>query len=194
LKQSTMFHSSEELQEWFKENHSTPGIWIRFKYNPTGDDLAPEDALRIALSYGWVDDRIKKINDDLYRKKFIPRREGSTWVDEHKEIIRDLEARGLMAKPGQDAVAQSRLDGSWDNSANAPVSDAMLEEFSAVLRPYEPAFSNFLRLPPASQRTYAINYCTAKRADTKARRLAAIVEKLSSDAIPRNGSQRAKNT
>ena len=148
LKQSTMFHSSEELQEWFKENHSTPGIWIRFKYNPTGDDLTPEDALRIALSYGWVDDRIKKINDDLYRKKFIPRREGSTWVDEHKEIIRDLEARGLMAKPGQDAVAQSRLDGSWDNSANAPVSDAMLEEFSAVLRPYEPAFSNFLRLPP----------------------------------------------
>ncbi len=187
-----MFNSSEDLLEWFRENHSAPGIWMRLKYNPTGDDLTPEEALRIALSFGWVDDRIKRIDDNLYRKKFIPRREGSPWSDEHKDIIRDLEAKGLMEKPGQDIVAQARLDGSWNSSPNAPISDAMLEEFAAVLRPYEPAFTNILRLPPASQRTYAINYCTAKRADTKARRLAAIVDKLNYDAIPRNGSQSKK--
>ncbi len=193
MKQSIMFHSADDLREWFRKNHmSTPGLWIRFQYEPAEGNLTQEEALRIALCFGWVDDRIKRIDKIHYRKKFIPRREGSPWSDEHKTIVRDLNEKGLMEKAGQDVVAQAKLDGSWNSSSNSPISDAMLEQFTAVLRPYEPAFTNFLRLPPASQRTYAINYCTAKRADTRARRLAAIVEKLSADAVPRNASQKRK--
>lgn len=191
MKQSIMFHSADELREWFRENHkSVPGLWIRLKYEPAEGDLTQEEALHTAICFGWVDDRIKRIDDTFYRKKFIPRREGSPWSEEHKTIARDLEEKGLMEKAGQDAVAQAKLDGSWNSSSNSPATDAMLEQFTAVLRPHEPAFSNFLRLPPASQRTYAINYCTAKREDTRARRLSSIVEKLSADAIPRNASQK----
>lgn len=191
MKQSIMFHSADELREWFRENHkSVPGLWIRLKYEPAEGDLTQEEALHTAICFGWVDDRIKRIDDTFYRKKFIPRREGSPWSEEHKTIARDLEEKGLMEKAGQDAVAQAKLDGSWNSSSNSPATDAMLEQFTAALRPHEPAFSNFLRLPPASQRTYAINYCTAKREDTRARRLSSIVEKLSADAIPRNASQK----
>jgi len=181
LNQSITFNSGEELRRWFRKNHEeSPGLWIRFRYDEDTSSLSPDEALRIALSFGWIDDRIKRINDEVYRKKFIPRREGSPWTDVQKSIVEELTDKRMMEKPGLDVVARAKLDGSWSTSAASPVTDEMLEAITSALRPYEPAFSNFLRLSPASQRSYTISYCSAKRSETRARRLSVIIEKLNS--------------
>ncbi len=146
--------------------------------------------MKIALGYGWVDDRIKRINDLTFRRKFIPRRDGSLWTEAQRTIVDELTKLGQMEKPGLEAVARAKLDGSWASAQSSPASDAMLETFTSVLRPYEPAFSRFLRLPPSSQRTYAVGYCSAKRPDTRARRLSEAVEKLNSEAAAR-GSRKS---
>ncbi len=193
MNQSITFNSGEELKQWFRKNHEeSPGLWIRFRYDEDSSSLSPDEALRIALSFGWIDDRIKRINDEVYRKKFIPRREGSLWTDMQKSIVEELTEKRLMEKPGLDAVARAKLDGSWSTSAASPVTDEMLEAFTSALRPYEPAFTNFLRLSPASQRNYTISYCSAKRAETRARRLSAIVEKLNSAEAAAKGQSGAK--
>jgi uncharacterized protein YdeI (YjbR/CyaY-like superfamily) len=180
LKQSLTFSSGKELRQWFHENHkSSPGLWIRFRYDESSSGLSPDEANRIALSFGWVDDRIKRINDQTYRKKFIPRRQGSPWTELQKTIVAELMEAQMMEKAGLDAVARAKADGSWDSAAS-PVTNEMFDAFSSVLRPYEPAFSHFLRLPPALQRNLTLNYLSAKRPETRARRLAAIVEKLNS--------------
>ena len=73
MKQSIMFHSADELREWFRENHkSVPGLWIRLKYEPAEGDLTQEEALHTAICFGWVDDRIKRIDDTFYRKSSYP--------------------------------------------------------------------------------------------------------------------------
>ena len=194
MNQSYTFNSGDELKQWFRKNHdASPGLWIRFRLDEESSSLSPDEALRIALSFGWVDDRIKRINDQVYRKKFIPRREGSPWTEAQKHIVEELSEKHMMEKPGLDAVARAKLDGSW-NSSSFPVTDEMLEAFAAVLRPYEPAFSNFLRLSPASQRTCTISYFSAKRPTTRARRLSAIIEKLNSSApSAKNQSRRRSN-
>lgn len=189
MKHSLKFSSSEELLRWFIENHMTsPGVWIRFEYAQKPVALTPEDALRIAVSYGWVDDRIKRMDDLSYRKKFIPRRDGSEWTDAQKALVAELAELGVMEKPGLDAVARARLDGSWNTSAQSPVTDAMLETFTAALRPYETAFSVFLRLPSATQKAYAVSYCNAKRPETRARRLSAIVQKVTAEASAKSST------
>lgn len=194
MKLSRKFMSCDQLRTWFYENHLTcPGIWIRFE-NSGSSMVSEDDALKTAICFGWIDDRIKRIGDTSYRKKFIPRREKSVWTESQKAIVSELKKHGLMEKPGLDAISRAKSDGTWNSSPSLPLTDSMLESFSVALRPYEPAFSNFLRLHPSSQRTHALNYCSAKRPETRARRLATIVSKLNSESLHKGNLSNTNKT
>ncbi len=184
MNQSLKFSSHDHLLQWFRQNSTEiPGIWIRFDTNDTESTLTTDDALRIALSFGWVEDRIKRISEDSFRKKYIPRRDRSPWTDEQKAIVNELTALGKMEKPGISVMIRAKSDGSWSTVQTSPQTDAMLETFTQALQPHEPAFSIFLRLPSSTQRTYASNYCNAKRPETRVRRLKSIITKLTAGTI-----------
>lgn len=192
MDQSLKFASREDLRNWFRENHNTsPGIWVRFDSSDPENSLTPEEAQHESLCFGWVEDRIKRIDEESFRKKYIPRRDGSPWTDEEKALVAELSALGFMEKAGLLTVARSKSDGSWQTPSSSPISDAMLETFSEVLQPYELAFTNFLRLPSSTQRTYAYNYCNAKRPETRDRRLKKLIEKLNAEPLPTLGIKKS---
>ncbi|MGD9761886.1 MAG: YdeI family protein, partial [Candidatus Izemoplasmatales bacterium] len=85
------FTNRDEMHKFLEENHqSDEGMFIKFDKRATPNKLKPEEALEEALSYGWIDGLIKKINDDFYLKYFSKRRPKSIWSTKNKSIAMKL--------------------------------------------------------------------------------------------------------
>jgi uncharacterized protein YdeI (YjbR/CyaY-like superfamily) len=83
------FEDREAFREWLKKNFSqSGGIWIQFsKIDDTSDRLKPMEALEEALCFGWVDSKIRKIDEEKYTKYFSKRSERSKWSELNKSVL-----------------------------------------------------------------------------------------------------------
>ena len=86
------FEDRETFREWLKKNFSQKdGIWVQFsKINDASNRLKPMEALEEALCFGWVDSKIKKIDEEKYIKYFSKRSERSKWSELNKKIVKKL--------------------------------------------------------------------------------------------------------
>ena len=82
----------EEWRKWLEENHSkAEEIWLIYYKKPSGKSRIPyTDAVEEALCFGWIDGKIKRINDDYYIQRFTPRRPGSKWSKLNMERVQKL--------------------------------------------------------------------------------------------------------
>jgi uncharacterized protein YdeI (YjbR/CyaY-like superfamily) len=167
---------------WLARGHATSvGVWLalakRGGHSPTR--LSYQEALEEALCYGWIDGQVRRRDADSYRQRFTPRRKRSAWSKRNVELAERLIREGRMKPIGKAAIDQARSDGRWQSayagSATIEVPDDLAEELAA-----EPKAAAMFALL-TSQNRYAILYrlATAKRPDTRSRRLKKFVEMLS---------------
>jgi uncharacterized protein YdeI (YjbR/CyaY-like superfamily) len=166
---------------WLAKRHATSdGIWLALAKrggNPP-TRLTYQEALEEALCYGWIDGQVRRGDADSYRQRFTPRRKRSAWSKRNVELAERLIGEGRMKPAGETAVEQARSDGRWHaayaGSATIEVPDDLAEALAA-----EPKAAAMFALL-TSQNRYAILYrlATAKRPDTRARRLTSFVEML----------------
>jgi uncharacterized protein YdeI (YjbR/CyaY-like superfamily) len=166
---------------WLARRHATSdGVWLALAkqggYPPTR--LRYEEALEEALCYGWIDGQIRRGDADSYRQRFTPRRKRSAWSKRNVELAERLIGEGRMKPTGRHAVEQARSDGRWHaayaGSATIDVPDDLAEALAA-----EPEAAAMFALL-TSQNRYAILYrlATARRPDTRSRRLTKFVDML----------------
>ena len=99
------FVNASDWSSWLKVNHDMElGVWVVFSKKTTNEPtLTYEEALDIALAYGWIDISIRKIDERRFGRKFTPRRPASVWsqsnIDRAEQLIRDgrMTKRGLAA-------------------------------------------------------------------------------------------------
>lgn len=117
-KELTLVKASD-WSSWLKANHDKePGAWVVSPEKTTNEQtLTYEEALDIALAYGWIDISIRKIEKKRFGRKFTPRRAESNWtqgnIDRAEKLIRD----GKMREPGLEAYVNRKL-GSANPSSN----------------------------------------------------------------------------
>jgi uncharacterized protein YdeI (YjbR/CyaY-like superfamily) len=167
-------------RRWLSREHErAPGVWlILHKKGGSVTRLTYADALDEALCFGWVDGQLSARDRESYRQRFTPRRPRSSWSARNVERIERLEREGRLHAAGRAAVERARADGSWSR-AYAPSSKATVpEDLARALQQDAKASAMFDRLSAANR--YAILYRleTAKRSDTRARRLETCVEML----------------
>jgi uncharacterized protein YdeI (YjbR/CyaY-like superfamily) len=166
---------------WLARRHaSSEGVWVALAkqggHPPTR--LRYQEALEEALCYGWIDGQVRRHDADSYRQRFTPRRKRSAWSKRNVELAERLIDEGRMKPAGTAAIDQARADGRWEaayaGSATIEVPDDLAEALAAEPK----AAATFALL--TSQNRYAILYrlATAKRSDTRSRRLAQFVEML----------------
>jgi uncharacterized protein YdeI (YjbR/CyaY-like superfamily) len=166
---------------WLARRHTTSdGVWLalakRGGHPPTR--LRYQEALEEALCYGWIDGQVRRRDADSYRQRFTPRRKRSAWSRRNVDLAERLIAEGRMKPTGYAAVDQARSDGRWQaayaGSATIEVPNDLAEALAA--EPKAAAMFSLL----TRQNRYAILYRldTAKRSDTRSRRLATFVEML----------------
>jgi uncharacterized protein YdeI (YjbR/CyaY-like superfamily) len=172
---------AEDWRAWLDRRHGeSPGVWLvlakKGKTGPTA--LTYDEALLEALCYGWIDGQIRRRDGETYRQRFTPRRQRSIWSARNVALAEQLLAEGRMRPAGKAAVERARQDGSWEKAYAGPATIEVPEDLAAALAAQPEAAATFARL--TSRNRYAILYrlSTAKRAETRSRRLEQYVAML----------------
>ena len=155
-------------REWLKAHHnSSSEIWLVFHKRHTGiTTISYNDAVEEALCFGWIDSLVRRLDDDRYARKFTPRRADSKWSTINRQRYADLESRGLLAAPGLKRAPTSR-----SGDAPRPSVSVLPSYIEETLKGDPLAWQNFEQLAPSYRRAYIGWIESAKRQETKEKRL-----------------------
>jgi uncharacterized protein YdeI (YjbR/CyaY-like superfamily) len=165
-------------RRWLERNHATArGVWFVTARRVTGPAPVPyEEAVEEALCHGWIDGQYRPIDDAHAALLFTPRRPGSAWARSNRDRVARLIKDGRMRPAGLAKVEAAKKDGSW----------SLLESVEALAVPPDlrralraaRATARFTALSPSAKRAHLFALVTAKRPETRTRRIAAIVASL----------------
>ena len=160
--------SRQEWRKWLKEHHDSKSeIWLVFHKRHTGITcISYNDAVEEALCFGWIDSIVRRLDDARYARKFTPRKVDSKWSTINRRRYADLKSRGLLAAPGLKRAPTSRR-----GDAPRPSVSALPSYIEETLKTVPRAWQYFKQLAPSYQRAYIGWIESAKRQETKEKRL-----------------------
>jgi uncharacterized protein YdeI (YjbR/CyaY-like superfamily) len=167
---------------WLAGHHADPvGVWLVLAKKGTEKptSLTYDQALEEALCHGWIDGQAGRRDDATYRQRFTPRRRRSAWSKRNTGIAERLIAEDRMRPAGHAEVQRAKADGRWEAAYAGPASMEVPADLAEALAAEPKAQAMFEGLN--SQNRYAILYriATAKRAETRARKIEQFVAMLS---------------
>ncbi len=175
-----LFERAEEWAGWLEENQaSAAGVWLRLAKKASGlTSVTYDEAVEVALCYGWIDSQAKKYDDQSWVQKYTPRRPKSIWSKVNREKAERLMASGRMKPAGLREVEAARQDGRWEAAYDSPSQATVPDDFLAELDKNPAARDFFATLN--SQNRYAIlnRLQTAKKPETRAKRMGQFIEML----------------
>ena len=174
------FELIREWESWLEQNHNTSiGIWIRFFKKASGITMiAYSQALDEALCFGWIDGLAKTYDEYSYIQKFTPRRSKSIWSKRSIEHISRLEKEGRMRAPGLKEAGAAKSDGRWEKAYDSPGSMTIPKDFLAELSKNKEAFAFYESLNRANKYAIGWRLQTAKKTETRKKRMNAILQML----------------
>ena len=174
----TFFASPQELRAWLEEHHEeATELWVGFHKKATGrPSITWREAVDQALCFGWIDGVRKSIDAESYTNRFTPRRRGSSWSAVNVARVEELTRLGLMRPAGIRAF-EARKDSKTGVYSYEQRRDARLAKADErALRANEEAWAFFQAQPPWYRRAAIWWVVSAKREETRARRLATLIE------------------
>jgi uncharacterized protein YdeI (YjbR/CyaY-like superfamily) len=159
--------SRRQWRTWLAKHHtSSPGVWlVRYKTHTDVKSIPYEDMVREALCFGWIDSLVKRLDDDRYALKVTPRQPTSKWSDLNRKRWAELEAAGLLTAAG---LAAAPTDNTY---APRPVIPTLPLYIANALKANIKAWEFFRGLAPTNRRDYVVWIHTAKRPETRERRI-----------------------
>jgi uncharacterized protein YdeI (YjbR/CyaY-like superfamily) len=146
-----------------------------FHKSHTGKSSIPyEHAVEEALCFGWVDSLIRRLDDDRFARKFTPRRPDSRWSSSNVRRYAELEARGALQRAGRERAPTGKIA-----VAPAPGRGPGLPKYiESAIRKNPAAWETLERLAPSQRRRYVGWIDSAKKDETKQRRMREAIESL----------------
>ena len=176
MSEPVFFASAAAFRAWLHEHAASEtellvGFWRVGTGRPT---LTWSDAVDQALCYGWIDGVRRRVDEERYTIRFTPRRRGSTWSNVNVAKVERLLAAGLMTPAGVAAWEARDPAKTGIYSAESPI--PLAPEYEAALRERTEAWAFWERQPPSYRRMASYWVMSAKREETRLRRLARVVE------------------
>jgi len=174
------FKSPKAWASWLAKNHSTSsGLWLRlFKKDSGVATVTHAEALDEALCYGWIDGQLEKYDEKSWLRKFTPRRPKSIWSKRNVEHVNRLTQAGKMKPSGLKEVEAAKADGRWGRAYDSPSAMQVPEDFLKALSKDKKAQAFFETLNKANTYAIAWRLQTAKKPETRAKRMQAILKML----------------
>ena len=166
---------------WLADHASaSDGVWLVLAKKGTTQptSLTYDEALEEALCHGWVDGQLAGGREGTFRRRFTPRRARSTWSKRNIGIIERLVAEGRMRPCGLAAVERAQADGTWDAAYAGAATIQTPDDLQAVLGANRAAAEVFAQLDGANRYAVLYRITTARRPDTRARRIEQLVDML----------------
>lgn len=161
---------------WLAEHHRTEKeVWLVYPRKHTGKPRIPyNDAVEEALCFGWIDGVRHSLGPESYTIRFTPRRKGSIWSKVNVARYEALTAEGLMTEAGVRAYEENKARTgvyAYENALRA-----LDEAETELFRSNEAAWSDWEKRPPGYRRVVLHWITSARRPETRARRLATLIE------------------
>lgn len=181
MTRTLVFKDRAAWRAWLEQHHATATeAWLVFGRAGAGRKLVGQRvAVEEALCFGWIDSQVRAVDAQTYRQRFTPRRARSVWSDSNKARVQKLVEQGLMTRWGMEAVEAARRNGSWDA---LDVTDAIPPELAAALRQNARARARFEKAPASTRKQFIWMVASAKKAETRARRVAIALKMLEANA------------
>ena len=174
------FEGPQAWAAWLDEHHATSsGVWLQLAKKATGAaSVTYDQALEVALCYGWIDGQKKSYDESSWLQKFTPRGAKSIWSKINREKAEKLIERGAMKPAGLAAVERAKQDGRWDVAYDSQSSASVPSDFQAALDQHEEAKAFFARLNSRNRYAILFRIQTAKKAETRAKRIEQFIRML----------------
>ena len=170
-----------EWRTWLNDHHGdSPGVWLVLAKKGTVDPttVSYAEALDEAICFGWIDGQLGQRDTATFRRRFTPRKARSPWSQRNASIAERLIATGRMHRSGEDEVRRAKEDGRWEAAYAGQATIEVPQDLVTALGDNPPAQEMFAMLTSANR--YAILYriTTAKKPETRSRRISQLVEML----------------
>jgi len=175
-----LFDTPQTLERWLEEHHrSSPGVWMQIAKKGSGiTSVTYQEALDIALCYGWVDSQKDKMDERTYLQRFTPRGAKSIWSQVNQTKVEALIASGRMQPAGLAAIEVAKANGQWDKAYASQSNAEVPEDFAAALErsPQAKAFFDTLNKSNKFAMLFRIN--NVKKQETRERKIREFVAML----------------
>jgi uncharacterized protein YdeI (YjbR/CyaY-like superfamily) len=170
------FESPQAFYDWLEKHHDTDAeVYVGFHKQHTGKRaMSWSEAVDQALCWGWIDGRVNKIDEDRYMQRFTPRKPGSNWSNVNVKKVAALIEEGRMRPAG--LAAFDRRDTNRVGVYSFENEVALAPEYEDRLRANRAAAEYFDSRPPWYRRTATHLVMSAKREETRERRLRQLID------------------
>lgn len=171
------FKTDSDWRQWLHDNHdSSKGVYLIFyKVEHENDSMRWEEAVKVALCYGWIDSTVKSLGNGKRRQYFTPRNPKSVWSALNKRHIEALMASNLMHNKGLETIEIAKSNGYWtalDDVENGIIPEDLQTEFDNNPK----AFENYNNFSPSYRKSYLYWLNHAKREATRTKRIEEIIK------------------
>jgi uncharacterized protein YdeI (YjbR/CyaY-like superfamily) len=174
------FASVAVFERWLSKHHAQfGGVWIKMAKKDSGiPSITHDQALDVALCYGWIDGQRNAFDGEYFLQKFTPRRPKSLWSKRNIEKVAALTASGRMQPAGLAEVEAAQRDGRWAAAYDSQKNMVMPEDFLKALKQNKPAQAMFNTLSKSNVYAIALRLATAKKPETRQRRFGTLLAML----------------
>lgn len=174
-----LFKTEKDWEKWLEKNGNEPGVWVKIAKKNSGiKSINYQQALDLALCYGWIDGLKHKYDETFFLQRFTARKPKSNWSKVNREKVERFIAEGKMKPAGTLSIEIAKQNGSWDTAydsqRNATIPDDLIAAFQK--NPEAKAFFDTLN----NVNKYAILYRiqVAKTVEKREEKLAQLIEML----------------
>jgi uncharacterized protein YdeI (YjbR/CyaY-like superfamily) len=170
----------DQWRKWLEENHATATeAWLilyKKKYKDQG--LSLNEATEEALCFGWIDGTLKPLDEKRYALRYSPRTPNSIWSVSNIRRVEKLVGEGKMTAAGEQKIAEAKKNGEWEAAIRREQVDEIPTDLENALRKAASALSAYRALPDSRKKQYIYWLQSAKREETKQKRIQKIVEEV----------------
>lgn len=165
---------------WLAKNHGkSTGVWLRLAKKDSGiPSVNYAEAVEVALCYGWIDGQARSDSETAWLQKFTPRGKRSIWSKINRQKALALIESGKMKPPGLAEVERAKADGRWEQAYDSPKAATVPEDLQAALDANARAKAFFATLSGANRYAILFRVQTAKKAETRAKRIQQFIQML----------------
>ena len=171
------FPRDVEWREWLDENHAShpQGVYLVFYKLENGvPTMRWEEAVKVALCFGWIDSTVKSLGNGKRRQYFCPRNPRSTWSKLNKQYIEELDSAGLIHSSGRAMIELAKETGTW--TAMDDVENLVIpKELQKAFDDNPIAFENYSNFSRGYRKSYLSWLHQAKRPETRNKRISEII-------------------
>ena len=186
LDNALYFKQREEWRKWLSKNHDNlEEIWlIHYKKHTNKPSITYDEAVEEAICFGWIDSKMKKIDEEKFILRYSPRKKNSLWSKNNKQRAVMMIKKGKMTKSGLQKIEEAKKNGKWKNAYTSKVEPEIPNDLKNALMKDKQVWNNFKNFANSYKLTYIFWVNNAKTKETRERRILDVVKRTLQNKKP----------